>query len=237
MSVRSVHAFAEKVALVTDGTSPIGRAVAMQLALQGSYVIVGARETPDRRSDLLDELLSLGTLANAVQTDIATAAGVKTLVNAVDSAFGRLDLLVNCLKSMPDSTFEESGESEFDSIVGSNFKAAYLVTNACMPLMRDRPKPRIVNVLSQTASSNAPLFEATQAALIGFTRSLAATLPQYFRVNAVTSIESANARAGYDPELFPLENSASADDTARAVLYLLSPEAVGVNGQVLEVAG
>jgi 3-oxoacyl-[acyl-carrier protein] reductase len=237
MSVQSVHAFSEKVALVTDGTSPIGRAVALQLALQGTYVIVGTGTNSEGRSDVLAEMISLGTLAKAVDADISTAEGVKTLVDAVDAAFGRLDLLVNCLKTSPHSTFENSEEADFDAVVGSNFKAAYLVTNACLRLMSDRPKPRIVNVLSRTATPNAPLFEATQAAVEGFTRSLAKTLPRKFRVNAVAFADAGNAREGFDPELFPMASSASADDTARAVLYLLSPEAVGVNGQVLEVAG
>jgi NAD(P)-dependent dehydrogenase (short-subunit alcohol dehydrogenase family) len=103
--------------------------------------------------------------------------------------------------------------------------------------MADRPKPRIVNVLSRSPSPNAPLFAAIQAAIEGFTRSLAVTLPPKYRVNAVAHKEVANAREGFDPELFPVPSSAAADDVARAVLYLLSPEAVGVNGQVLEVAG
>jgi NAD(P)-dependent dehydrogenase (short-subunit alcohol dehydrogenase family) len=93
-----------------------------------------------------------------------------------------------------------------------------------------------VNIVTREPSINAPLFEATQAAVEGFTRSLAKTLAANFRVNAVAAI-AATSRKGFDPELLPMAGTASADDAARAVIYLLSPEAVGVNGQVLEVAG
>jgi 3-oxoacyl-[acyl-carrier protein] reductase len=209
----------------------------MQLALQGSYAIVGAGPAAASTSDMLAELRSLGTLANAVEADLSTAAGVETLIAAVSDSFGRLDLLVNCLKLMPQSSFEDSSDQEFDAVTGTNFKAAYLVTNACLELMADRPKPRIVNIVTREATANAPLFDATQAAVEGFTRSLARSLPAKFRVNAVASTARANARDGFDPELFPSASSASADDTARAVLYLLSPEAVGINGQILEVTG
>ncbi|MEP7214351.1 MAG: SDR family oxidoreductase [Acidobacteriota bacterium] len=237
MSVQSIHAFAEKVALVTDGASPIGRAVSLQLALQGSFVIVAFSDAADEYKGALAEMQSLGTLAKAVEADITTPDGIAKLISEVGSSFGRLDLLVNCLKYLPQSSFEDSGELDFDTVVGSNFKAAYLVTNACLPLMADRPKPRIVNVFTRETSENAPLYEAMQSAVEGFTKSLARTLPAKFRVNAVASTAAKSVREGFDPELLPMAGTAAADDTARAVLYLLSPEAVGINGQVLEVAG
>ena len=80
MSVQSIHAFAEKVALVTDGDNPIGRAVALQLALQGSYVIVGFSHISEANRRALAELANLGTLASAVgqslnpATDLAITA-------------------------------------------------------------------------------------------------------------------------------------------------------------------
>jgi len=236
MSAHSTHAFAEKVAFVTDGESPIGRAVALQLALLGSYVIVGAKPSAPDSVSAVAELTSLGTLAKSVSADLTTPAGAAAAASEIDALFGRLDLLVNCLKIAPKSSFEDNGAAEFDSVVGSNFKSAYMVTRACLPFMMGRPKPRVVNIVTREPSINAPLFEATQAAVEGFTRSLAKTLAANFRVNAVAAI-AATSRKGFDPELLPMAGTASADDAARAVIYLLSPEAVGVNGQVLEVAG
>ena len=94
MPAQRIHAFAEKVALVTDGASDIGRAVALQLALEGCYVVVGFPETSEGNTRALAELQSIGTLANAVQSDIATLEGIETLFGAVENAYGRLDLLI-----------------------------------------------------------------------------------------------------------------------------------------------
>ena len=82
MPAPSVHAFAEKVALISDGANPVGRAVAMQLALQGSYVIVGL--SSDEHAGAIEELKNLGTLANAVKVDISTVEGAKMLVSEVE---------------------------------------------------------------------------------------------------------------------------------------------------------
>ena len=123
MYAHSVHAFSEKVAFVSDGASPIGRAVALQLALLGGYVIVGASAP-----GAVDELISLGTLAKAVSADVTTSAGAAAAVSEIEASFGRLDLLVNCLKNMPESSFEDSGDAEFDAVLGSNFKSAYMLT-------------------------------------------------------------------------------------------------------------
>ena len=95
MPAQRIHAFAEKVALVTDGANDVGRAVALQLALEGCYVIVGFSEISAGNSRALAELQSIGTLANAVQTDISTLEGIETLFRTVEETYGRLDLLIN----------------------------------------------------------------------------------------------------------------------------------------------
>ena len=110
MPAYSSHAFAEKVALVTDGENPIGRAVALQLALLGCYVIVGFSKTDENSKRALLELQSLGTLANAVEANTSTVEGAKALAAEVEKMFGRLDLLINTLKFRYDSTFEETVE-------------------------------------------------------------------------------------------------------------------------------
>jgi len=234
MPAPSVHAFAEKVALITDGANAVGRAVAMQLALQGSYVIVGLAF--DDQASAIEELKSLGTLANAVKTDISTVEGAKTLVGEVEKMFGRIDLLVNCLKLETDSAFDETNEKAFDDSINANLKSAFFVTQEAIRLMKSRPKPKIVNLVSAIDTPEAEanvLYAATQNALVGFTKSLAKSLPKNFRVNAVAVSEKQTSAENLDSELFRAKKGISEDDVARTIVYLLSSEAIGLNGQIL----
>ena len=125
MPAPTIHGFAEKVALVINGSEGVGRAVALQLALQGCYVIVSFQKTSDEQTNALEELKSLGTLANAFEF-----VDAKSLINEVNNLFGRLDLLVNCVKSEDDSTFQIK-----------------TLTVEALDLLKFRPKPSIVNVL------------------------------------------------------------------------------------------
>lgn len=244
MPTPSQHAFSEKVALVTDGSNPIGRAVAMQLALYGSYVIVGFSKTTDEDKRALGELKNLGTLANAFEYDFTSVEGAKNLVAEVENLFGRLDLLINCVKFWGDSEFENTTEDDFDKTINLGLKAAFFTNQEAMRLMNPRPKPKIVNVFSAVDTVEAKknvAFAAASKAMIGMTKSLAETLPSKFRVNAVAISEKDKKQSHFDKfsksdsDLFRAKKGIEADDVARTVLYLLSSEAVGVNGQIIKV--
>ena len=186
----------------------------------------------------LEELKSLGTLANAVKADISTVEGAKHLVSEVEKMFGRIDLLVNCLKLEPDSIFDETSEKTFDDAINANLKSVFFVTQEALKLMKPRPKPKIVNLVSaiDTPETEANvLYAASQNALIGLTKSLAKSLPKNFRVNAVAVSEKQKQSENLDAELFRAKKGISEDDVARTIVYLLSGEAIGLNGQILTV--
>lgn len=238
MPAPSIHAFAEKVALISDGENPIGRAVALQLALQGAYVVVGFAGLREENRRAIGELQNLGTLAASVETDVGTVEGARHLVGAVENMFGRIDLLVNCLKYRTDSAFDVVGEEMFDAAFNKSAKSAFFVTQDALRLMKTRPKPKIVNVISALDTEEAQknvLLATSQKALAGLTESLARSLPQNFRVNAVAVSEKKATGETLDAELFRPRAGVSEDDVARTVLFLLSGEAIGLNGQVLIV--
>lgn len=238
MPTPSTHAFAEKVALITDGANPIGRAAAMQLALYGCFVIVGFSNTSEENRRALAELQNLGTLANAVEADISTVEGVKSLIAEVEKMFGRIDLLVNCLKFAPDCTFEEITEEIFDKTIDANLKSVFFVTKEALRLMRQRPRPKIVNVVSACDTEETEqniAFVAIQKAIVGLTESLAKSLPKNFRVNAVAVSEKKSQTETLDAELFREKSGVSEDDVARTILYLLSAESIAINGQIIKV--
>lgn len=244
MTSPSQHAFAEKVALITDGTNPVGRAIAMQLALFGSYVVVGVSNPSLEDKRALEELKSLGTLANYIEADVTTFEGAKNLVSECEKLYGRLDLLVNCLKFQSNSEFEDTTEEIFDKTIDANLKGTFFVTQEALRLMRPRPKGKIVNIASACDSpetENDPAFVAANAALVGWTKSLATILPDKFRINGISVSEKEKAQTHFDKfdkpdsELFRIKKGISVDDIARTVVYLLSSEAIGLNGQILKV--
>ncbi len=244
MPTPSQHAFSEKVALITDGANPIGRAVAMQLALYGSYVIVGYSSSSDEDKRALEELKSLGTLANAFEADLTNAKGAKDLVAEVEDLYGRLDLLVNCLKFESNIGFEETNEEMFDQAINRNLKGTFFIIQEALHLMKPRPKGKIVNVFSACDAGETQenlAYVAANAALSGLTRNLAKTLPDKFRINGIEVSEKEKQQSHFDKfsklddELFRTKKGIDVDDIARTVLYLLSSEAIGLNGQILKV--
>lgn len=228
MAPMAVHHFAEKVALISDAASPVGRAVAMQLALQGCFVI-GLFPSPDGgKEGSLDELVDLGTLAYAFDIDPSTEAGAAAAAAEVDHLFGRLDLLVNCLKFRSQSSFEQVAESDFLNIVLRNLGSVHFLTRAVFELMADRPKPKIVNLSTLDDDARNPVVAAAQAGIQGMTGTLARTLPANFRVNCVAVAEKTPVADG---ETFGVPP----DEVARAVLFLLSSESAAMNGRIVTV--
>jgi NAD(P)-dependent dehydrogenase (short-subunit alcohol dehydrogenase family) len=239
MTTRSIHQFAEKVALITDVTDPIGNATALQLALNGSYVIAGVPEASDFDPRPIDDLRSLGTLAMSVQWE-QTAMGAEDLIRAVREKFERLDLLVNILKSERQSSFvkqkKPSGARLFER------DTIDLVTLSAIELMAARPKPKIVNIvgaveLGQDTSEvtrDQDTSEVTRD-ITAFARSLRRDLPVHFRSNVIVVNESPVTASGFDPELIRPGAAVPPDDAARVVLFLLSSESVSINGQVIEL--
>ncbi|MCW5958831.1 MAG: SDR family oxidoreductase [Pyrinomonadaceae bacterium] len=232
MSTSSVHAFSEKVALITDGSNPFGRAVALQLALLGAYVIVGRRSGADADASSLDELTSLGTLAKSVECDLLTATGAENLVSVVNETFGRLDLLVNCLKSDAQSAFLKNGDENFETRFLNDLKATYFATSAAIVLMQDRPKPSIVNYAFEGSN---PASVAIEFGIAGMTAAFARELSSKFRVNGIRIAKSENDEPKGEL-LLRSDGAVSPDDAARVAVYLLSSEAKSVNGQMIDAA-
>ena len=241
MSQYSQHSFSEKVALITDGTNPIGRATAMQLALLGCYVVVGRSNSTELEKNSLEELQSLGTLASSVDIDFGSVEGTKKLIGEVDKLFGRLDLLVNCLKFYEDSEFNSITENEFDNFNNRMLKSTFFAVKESLRLMNSRPSPKIVNALSMCNTEQTQknvVFKTINSALIGMTESLSQTLPSKFRVNAVavTEKEKKHANEKLDEDLFRVKKEIDEDDAARTIIYLLSKDSIGINGQVLSIS-
>jgi 3-oxoacyl-[acyl-carrier protein] reductase len=223
---QNLRGFAEKVALVTGGSSRIGRAVALQLALEGAYVILQSEALSETDSHFINELQSLGTLASAVRGSVATSAGVEEVFSSVGPIFGRLDLLVNAAGN---ETLDLD-DQWWDAQLATMSKGAYLCSLAAQKLMAGRPSPAIVNVAvwdEVLDEQSLAVRLAASHALEGVTVGLAERLERRIRVNCV-ALNDRVVRAN-SPQ------TVATDDAARVCVYLLSGEARAVKGQVIRL--
>ena len=232
MPGQSFRGFAEKVALVTNGTRGVGRAAAVSLALEGAFVIVAFDPADAEGHSVAAELRELGTLAHAFAADVSRADDVRKLFQSINETFGRLDLLVNVAPPCGAAALEALGEADWDAAHDAALKGAFLCAQAAVPLMHGRRGAAVVNVASESGLSGRGASAAEVAAhagLVGLTKALARELGPRVRVNCVavrTAAAEPAAGAG-----------AAANEVARACLYLLSSDARSVSGQTLTVGG
>ncbi|MCA1635644.1 MAG: SDR family NAD(P)-dependent oxidoreductase [Acidobacteria bacterium] len=225
MPGQSFRGFAERVALVTCGAHGVGRAVALQLALEGAFVVVSHYAEDAEGARVLNELREMGTLALAVGGDLTRGEDVARVFRTIEESFGRLDLLVNVGGAVGDVTLGDLTEAAWDASLDATLKSAFLCSREALRLMSKRPAPAIVNVASEaglTGAFGGADASAAHAGLVGLTKALARELAPRVRVNCVASGASG-------------DGSPAPDEVARAVIYLLSPEAVSVTGQTLVV--
>ena len=254
MPGQNTRSFTERVALVTGGARGIGRAVALQLALEGAYVIVGYAPADTEGERVTRELRELGTLAHAFEADVSQAGDIRHLFRMVEETYGRLDLLVNTAHIMrADTPFDEVTEDAWNEVVNLTLKGTFLCAQQAARLMRRRPSPAIVNIVSEaglTGCRGGVPSVAAHAGVIGLTKALARELAPRVRVNCVAvggraeaeesegqgAREEAENRFGAEAARSSGTPSAPApDEVARACVYLLSADAGSITGQTLVV--
>jgi 3-oxoacyl-[acyl-carrier protein] reductase len=244
-----VARFDGKTALVTGASRGIGRAIALRLAAEGAHVVVNYHANADAANAVATEIAALGTRAAVVQADVARPAEVERLVEAATKEFGRIDVLVNNAGITRDTLIMRMTEDDWDAVLDTNLKSAFLVTKAVLrPMLRQRAG-RIVNITSISGVMGNPgqaNYSASKAGLMGLTRSTAREVAsRNITCNAVaagvidTDIWAGVPQAAIDAmlQLIPVGRKGTPEDIAEAVAFLASDAASYITGQVLNVDG
>jgi 3-oxoacyl-[acyl-carrier protein] reductase len=241
--------FEGKTALVTGASRGIGRAIALRLASEGANVVVNYNAATDAANLVAKEIEALGRLASVVQADVARPSDVERLVQGALERFSRIDVLVNNAGITRDTLIMRMSEDDWDAVLDTNLKSAFLVTKAVLrPMLRQR-SGRIVNITSISGvmgNAGQANYSASKAGLMGLTRSTAREVAsRNITCNAVaagvidTDIWQGVPEAAVAAmlQLIPAGRKGTPQDIAEAVAFLASDAASYITGQVLNVDG
>ena len=173
--LESVFGLHGRTAMVTGGSSGIGRAMAVALGRAGARVVLVARR-PGLMAEVIEELRGCGAEGHAIPADLADRAGVKLLVEQTLQRYGAPDILVNSAAVNRRPPLNELTEDDWDVTIAANLTAPFLLGQAFGPRMAERGWGRIINVVSQQAFrayGNSGAYGASKAGLVGLTRSQA----------------------------------------------------------------
>ena len=231
-----------ETAIVTGAGRGIGRGIARAFAGAGATVVLTSR-TREELDRTLDEITREGGHAVAHPADVTRRADADALVGRALEATGRLDIVVNNAGIFVWKALADLEEAEWDRILGTNLKAAYLLIHAALPALTKAPRGRILNVASihgTVGDANVVAHCAAKFGLVGLTKALASELRgNGITVNAICpgSTENRNREAPPRPHEAPLREKLNAEDVAAAALFLASPSAAPITGAVLDVWG
>jgi NAD(P)-dependent dehydrogenase (short-subunit alcohol dehydrogenase family) len=177
-----------KSILVTGGGRGLGAAICEVLAAEGARVFVGDRN-PELAGQSAKSLRDRGLDAEAMVMDVGDEGQVNAAMKRVHDRHGRLDAVINNAAIDVTAPIDEISVDDWDRVVRTNLRGAFLVTRAAVPYMRDRKRGHIVNVAS-TASKrawpNASAYHTTKWGLLGFSHAMHAELrPHGIKVTAV----------------------------------------------------
>ncbi|MCS7060895.1 MAG: glucose 1-dehydrogenase [Anaerolineae bacterium] len=247
----------DRAAIVTGASKEIGAAMALALAREGAAVVIHYAADRAPAEALVQRILDEGGRAIAVGADCSRAADNAMLVQAAVRAFGRLDIFVANAGITQFGAFLSYTETDYDKVLNLNLKGSFFGAQAAARQMieqrtqhpEDQYGGRIVfssSVAGVICVPGLAAYGASKAALNHLTKTLAIELgPHRITVNALAIGPTTNARnLREDPHyeehwgnLLPIGRAMRPEDSAAALLYLVSPAASGITGVTLTVDG
>ena len=231
------------VALVTGGAVRVGRAITLGLADAGWDVAVSFHASDEEAGEVARRVEDSGQRAVLVPGDVSVGGDVEGIVEGVEEAFGRLDLLVNNAALFESAELLEVDEAAWDRVLGVNLKGPFLLVREAAPLLR-AARGSVVNILDLSAFRPWRLYPhhaVSKAGLLHLTRVMARSLAPEVRVNAIAPgtvlppEDASDAEVERDRARSVLDVAGTPEDVVRTVLFLA--DSPFITGEVIVVDG
>lgn len=179
----------DKIAVVTGASRGIGRAVAMELAEQGAFVVINYNGSEEKAIEVKEEIEKKGGRAGLYQCNVASFSECETFIKKIIEAFGRIDILVNNAGITRDGLLMRMSEEDFNAVLDVNLKGAFHCMRFATRQMMKQRDGRIINmasVVGVAGNAGQVNYAASKAGIIGLTKSAAKELgSRGITVNAI----------------------------------------------------
>ena len=238
----------EKVAVVTGGCRGIGKAIVERLANDGARVFALDFKLP-AENELFIESEEIKSLVSCVQVDVSSFDSVNTAIDSVLKEAGRIDILINNAGITRDNLVLRMSELEWDSVMNTNLKGAFVCSKVVCKTMMSQRNGRIINIgsiVGTTGNAGQANYSASKAGMFGLTKSLAkefgsrnilvnCVAPGYVATH-MTDVLTEDQRKKF-LESIPLRRPAEPEDVANVCAFLAGKDSSYVTGQIIHVDG
>lgn len=237
-----------KIAIVTGASRGIGRAIAINLAMEGASIVVNYSKDKEGAKETVEKIKKIGGTAIEIKKNISSYKETEELVKEVIDTFGKIDILVNNAGISKIGLFMDATREEIDNVINTNLLGTMYLTRNVIPFMINKGGS-IVNISSmwgEVGASCEVLYSTSKGGINLFTKALAKEMaPSNIRVNAVapgvidTKMNSFLNNAEKEELIneIPMGRFGLPEEIAKAVIFLCSDDSSYLTGEVIKIDG